>query len=147
MAYRVIIMLVRSGRDKGRDANGCRSVERYHVPARTNKSGRRRAESMSYWENKQRNADRINEAYCARLKRHEEQQKAERMAWYAERFPKDQRIVYRGYGLVTDNHGYTWTIAGLGYAGLLGLREAKRAVDDYFRAVNAQKRFEELAEL
>lgn len=102
---------------------------------------------MGCWENKQRNADRINEAYCARLKRHEEQQKAERMAWYAERFPKDQRIVYRGYGLVTNNHGYTWTIAGLGYSGLLGLREAKRAVDNYFRAVNAQKRFEELAEL
>lgn len=102
---------------------------------------------MSYWENKQRNADRINEAYCARLKRHEEQQKSERMAWYAERFPKDQRIVYRGYGLVTDNHGYTWTIAGLGYAGLLGLREAKRAVDNYFRAVKADKMRRELAEL
>lgn len=102
---------------------------------------------MTAYELKQRNADRINEAYCARLKRHEEQQKAERMAWYAERFPKDQRIVYRGYGLVTNNHGYTWTIAGLGYAGLLGLREAKRAVDSYFRAVDAQKMFEELAEL
>lgn len=102
---------------------------------------------MSYLENKQRKADRITEAYCARLNRYEEQQKAERMAWYAERFPKDQRIVYRGYGLVTSNHGYTWTIAGLGYTGLLGLKEAKRAVDNYFRAVDELKRWEELAEL
>ena len=75
-----------------------------------------------------------------------ERQRAERMAWYAARFPKEQRIVYRGFGLVTDNHGYTWTIAGLGYANVLGLREAKRCVDRHYDAVAAEREWNDLAE-
>lgn len=102
---------------------------------------------MGYWEEKRRREDARAERLARKDKEFEAQKLAEHKAWLAERFPKDQRIVYRGFGLVTNNHGYTWTIAGLGYTNLLGLREAKQAVDNHFLAVEAEKEWEELAEL
>ena len=102
---------------------------------------------MGYWEEKRRREDARAERQARKDKEFEAQKLAEHKAWLAERFPKDQTVKYRGFGLVTDNHGYTWTIAGLGYANILGLRAAKECVNAYYRDRAKLREWEERAEL
>jgi len=101
---------------------------------------------MGFIVDSHRGENGMAEFWAKRNARFQAEKEAEHKAWLANRFPKDQTIRYRGYELITNDHGYTWSIPGLKDSDIRGLREAKARVDAHYEYLEWVSEMNELAE-